>query len=368
MSNQISIINYHPFQFNYLNSCPAYSLKALLPAHLSNYAEIGHVYNVDGMTMCKYCDDNTLSQAFCEKAIEHLRAYLDKNKMLGEIDNLPLSPIHASGYTIKVQPEKENPPSGVKATKLSEEGYQPESECLSFRVRIDPAEKRNIVDALAFANREMATAFSNEASLESFLIALNRHLTNGMEPVSEKRTNYRTDRLFVWRENPDQLLESNDDFKEKTIQKIKNRLSKNDFSKLITGSFSPNERIQFNKKLEGLVFLPYFPEEIAHGMKQFAKELCSQLKQPTKSPHELASWAHVRYTTIHPHGDCNGKGARILFNMLLARFGLNTLVFPSDEEYTNALQKENNSPGSFWQYVMEKVIPWNDRNQHTLNP
>ena len=47
-------------------------------------------------------------------------------------------------------------------------------------------------------------------------------------------------------------------------------------------------------------------------MKNFIKELFVQLKD-RKSPYEVASFARARYTQIHPHYDCNGKGARFLF-------------------------------------------------------
>ena len=84
-------------------------------------------------------------------------------------------------------------------------------------------------------------------------------------------------------------------------------------------------------------------------MKTFIKELFVQLKQPTKSAKEIAAWAHVHYAQIHPHNDCTGKGARILFNMILAHFGERALVFPTDEEYTVALENELTEPGSLLQ-------------------
>jgi hypothetical protein len=334
----------------YENKCAATTLEHLaLPPHLANYAVIGHVYTVDGSTLCKYCDEMTVSQSFCEKAIEDLRNFLDTAGELSRMDSKPLAPIYGHGYPIIVPAQK---------------GYQPQSNCLSFRVRSDSRAKQNNVEAVAFANREMERAFSSEESLESFLVDLNRLLTNGLEKKATNKKGYRTEGMTILRDNPDPFSKTGDDYFTKTLQKVRKILGSVEYNQLVREEgFSAKELQNINKKLKGLIYIPTHANDVSNEMKTFIKELFAQLKQPAKSAHETAAWAHIRYVQIHPHYDCNGKGARMLFNMILAHHGEGVLVFPDDNEYTLAVENELAQPGSFLKYVTEKVVPWNEKNQ-----
>lgn len=334
----------------YENKCAAATLEHLaLPPHLANYAVIGHVYSVDGSTLCKYCDEMTVSQSFCEKAIEDVRNFLDSAGELSLIDSVPLAPLYGNGYPIIVPAQK---------------GYQPQSNCLSFRMRSDSQEKQNIVEAVAFANREMERAFSSEESLESFLVDLNRLLTNGLEKKATNKKGYRTEVMTIFRENPDPYSKTGDDYHTKTLHKVRKILSSVEYNQLVREEdFSPKELQNINKKLKGILYIPTYANDVSNEMKTFIKELFAQLKQPAKSAHETAAWAHMRYVQIHPHYDCNGKEARMLFNMILAHLGEGVLVFPDDMEYTLAVENELTHPGSFFKYVTEKLVPWNEINQ-----
>lgn len=328
--------------------CPIKPPEAfVLPKFLANYAKMGHVYTVDGSALCKYCDDVVPSQEFCEKVVAKLKQVFHETGQLSQIESLPLSDIYGNGYPIQIEDRK---------------GYIHKSKCLTFRMRVHPNEKQNIVDALDFANSGIQHVFSNEESLESFLIDLNYRLTKGMEDKALNSKGYRERKVNVLRDNPNPLTESKESFRYRVVQQIAHLLGAKKFEKFRNEKFTSSELREVNIALAGLVYIPPYPKDISHEMKRFIEGLFVQLKESEKSPHEIASWAHTRYVQIHPHNDCNGKGARILFNMVLAYFGQQSLVFPSDEEYTLAVENELTKRGSFLQYVVEKVIPWNEKN------
>lgn len=332
------------------------SEDVFLPSYLANYLKNGHVYTLDGNYLCKYCDDVAPSQSFCEKVVQNVRNFLTKKGYIKSVDEVPLSKIHENG----------NP---ILRDVLTQVGYKHESECMIVRVRVNPDEKRNLKEAVAFANREMQQALSNEASLELFLIELNRCLTKGLDLPLTNKEGYRSQQIYMIREISDQSpLNSIDSNKQDILMRIRKILSPSDYAKFTREEkFTAAEIKRINKKLQGIIFLATSYQNVPNAMNAFIKKLMIQLKQPTKSPNEIAAWAHVCYTEIHPHYDSNGKTARILFNMILAHFNQQALVFPSDEEYTIAVEQETSEPSSFLKYVQDKVIPWNENNRHHLS-
>jgi hypothetical protein len=53
-------------------------------------------------------------------------------------------------------------------------------------------------------------------------------------------------------------------------------------------------------------------------------------------------------------------------NAILMRGGYDPVVFPSDKEYTEMIQKEAKEPGSFETYLRDKIIPWNRENRKRI--
>lgn len=342
----------------FYNQCPLPVLEDVsFPSYLANYLKNGHVYTLDGNYLCKYCHDVEPSQSFCEQAVQNVRSFLTKEGYIELVDETPVSNIHDNG----------NP---LIRDGLTQMGYKHDSECMLVRVRVNPDEKRNLEEAVAFANREMQQAFSSEASLELFLIELNRCLTKGLDFPPTNKKGYRTQQMHVLRETSDQLPHgySLDSHREDIAMRIHKILSPTDYAKFARNEkFTDVQLKRINKQLQGIIFLTTRYQNIPDEMNAFIKELMMQLKQPTKSPDEIAAWAHVCYTKIHPHYDSNGKTARILFNMVLVHFNQQALVFPSDEEYTLAVEQETSEPGSFLKYVQDKVIPWNEKKRHHLS-
>ena len=75
-------------------------------------------------------------------------------------------------------------------------------------------------------------------------------------------------------------------------------------------------------------------------------------------PVELASAAHYEFTRIHPFDDCNGRGARLLLNLILMRAGYPPIVIKIEErrryiETLEAGDKDNREP--FYIFVAEHV-------------
>ncbi|MBI2552599.1 Fic family protein [Candidatus Uhrbacteria bacterium] len=83
-----------------------------------------------------------------------------------------------------------------------------------------------------------------------------------------------------------------------------------------------------------------------------------QTEEGKTHPVELAAAAHYDFTRIHPFDDCNGRGARLLLNLILMRAGFPPIVIKIEERrrYIEALEtgdKGNREP--FYVFVAEHV-------------
>jgi len=73
------------------------------------------------------------------------------------------------------------------------------------------------------------------------------------------------------------------------------------------------------------------------------EKLCNWITESEQKLHPVivSALAHFNFVAIHPFNDGNGRGARILMNLLLTRAGFPPAVIKSDirSEYIDALAK-----------------------------
>jgi len=68
------------------------------------------------------------------------------------------------------------------------------------------------------------------------------------------------------------------------------------------------------------------PSEVPVLMKEFFEQLIEQRKQ--LHPVVFAAWVHIRFVTIHPFIDGNGRLARLLMNLVLLQHGYIITLIP----------------------------------------
>lgn len=100
--------------------------------------------------------------------------------------------------------------------------------------------------------------------------------------------------------------------------------------------------------------VPRLIQEFARNLKQSIIEM---KRCGTSDPIDVASYAHTQIGRIHPFADGNGRMARGLLNAILMNFGVDPVIFTSDEEYTFAVNEDLTNPGYFAQYLRDVVIP-----------
>lgn len=96
-------------------------------------------------------------------------------------------------------------------------------------------------------------------------------------------------------------------------------------------------------------------------MAQFASELKTALIEMKKcgriDPIAIGSFVHQKIGEIHPFLDGNGRLSRAFLNAILMEYGVEPVVFTNDEEYTKAVEKDNQIPGHFSKYLKETILP-----------
>ncbi len=89
-----------------------------------------------------------------------------------------------------------------------------------------------------------------------------------------------------------------------------------------------------------LVLTENFSYSPGYSAKEFDK-LFNDLREETLKlfeidPKKAAAYLHFRYVSIHPHADGNGRTARAIMNLILMSAGIEPVVFPSNQQYTEA--------------------------------
>ena len=108
-------------------------------------------------------------------------------------------------------------------------------------------------------------------------------------------------------------IKDNDDLSLKTIQKWHKLLFK-DTKSDIAGNLRT-----FNVIIGGSKFIPPKPQTIIILLKEFFHWYHNNKNK--MNPVELAALVHLKFVTIHPFGDGNGRVSRLMMNFVLNKFG-----------------------------------------------
>ncbi len=104
--------------------------------------------------------------------------------------------------------------------------------------------------------------------------------------------------------------------------------------------------------ISGSRFMPPSPVEVPPLQREFFRWY--DRNKASMHPVELAAGVHLRFVTIHPFADGNGRMSRLLMNFVLHRHGFPLLNIPYEGRrgYYNALErsqvKENDSTFIQW--------------------
>lgn len=92
----------------------------------------------------------------------------------------------------------------------------------------------------------------------------------------------------------------------------------------------------FNVAIDGTVFKPPNFQELNYELKEFLK----WYNKTKNNPFELAGLVHLKFVTIHPFGDGNGRIARLLQNFVLKKYKYPMLDIPykDREKYYDSLE------------------------------
>ncbi len=126
-----------------------------------------------------------------------------------------------------------------------------------------------------------------------------------------------------------------------------------------------NNHIIKGNRGERIDFLPY--EEVADAIHELLNTTNADIdahentKKESKSPLLIAFEFHLKYLTIHPFFDGNGRTGRLLMNLLLIRFGYQPIVLSksSRDLYYKLLaevQGAGADPNDFYSFLGELLI------------
>ena len=110
--------------------------------------------------------------------------------------------------------------------------------------------------------------------------------------------------------------------------------------------------------ISGSRFMPPSPIEVQSLLREFFRWY--DRNKSSMHPVELAAGVHLRFVTVHPFADGNGRMSRLLMNFVLNRHGFPPLNIPYEgrRSYYNALErsqvKENGS--TFIQWFFRKYL------------
>jgi len=110
--------------------------------------------------------------------------------------------------------------------------------------------------------------------------------------------------------------------------------------------------------ISGSRFVPPLPSEIQPLLREFFRWYSRNKK--TLHPVELAAAVHLKFVTIHPFSDGNGRISRLLMNFVLERNGYPPMNIPYGNRmrYYNALERSQvkNADSTFIQWFFRRYL------------
>lgn len=110
--------------------------------------------------------------------------------------------------------------------------------------------------------------------------------------------------------------------------------------------------------ISGSKFMPPSPVEVYPMLTEFFRWY--NKNKDKLHPVELAALAHLKFVTIHPFGDGNGRITRLIMNFILNKKGYPMLDIPYEgrNSYYNALERSNvkKEERIFLQWLVKKYI------------
>ncbi len=131
--------------------------------------------------------------------------------------------------------------------------------------------------------------------------------------------------------------------------------------KLFYEQISPESAGKYRDKkviITGTTYEPPAPDKI-RGLMQ---ELLGQLSKKEKELHpvEFAAWFHLKFVSIHPFIDGNGRTARLLTNLILLKAGYAVIIIPPvvRADYIEALKaaQTKHNEQAFFNFISEMVL------------
>jgi len=117
----------------------------------------------------------------------------------------------------------------------------------------------------------------------------------------------------------------------------------------------------YQVKISGSKFMPPFPAELQPLLNEFF-EWYAKIKTKIH-PVELAALVHLKFVTIHPFGDGNGRISRLLMNFVLNKhkFPLFNIPYENRSGYYTALERAQikNEERIFVQWFVKRYIKEN---------
>ncbi|MRN41459.1 MAG: Fic family protein [Nitrosopumilales archaeon] len=118
-------------------------------------------------------------------------------------------------------------------------------------------------------------------------------------------------------------------------------------------------------RISGSKFIPPLPVEVYPLLREFFKWYDrNKGKNELHHPVELAAFVHLKFVTIHPFGDGNGRISRLMMNFVLNKEGYPMLDIPYSgrNSYYTALERAQvkKVDSAFIQWFMRKYMKEND--------
>lgn len=115
---------------------------------------------------------------------------------------------------------------------------------------------------------------------------------------------------------------------------------------------------KYQVAIRGSKFMPPSPVEVYPMLKEFFKWY-NKNKNKLHAV-ELAAIAHLKFVTIHPFGDGNGRISRLIMNFILNRkkYPMFNIPYEGRKSYYNALERSNmkNEERIFLQWFVKRYI------------